>query len=1426
LYIELHASSAFSFLDGASLPEALVDRAAELGYPAIALLDRDGVYGIPRFHLAAKRAKLKAIVGSELSVSVDCTDPGLGVRDSGFAGRRARSSNRESRAPNPEPRRLTLPVLVASREGYRNLCRLVTQMKLRSPKGEGSLTLDELDGNVGGLVALAGRPAINAARFGVGGLIDRLVGTFGADNVCVELQRHLLRDEESDNHALLDLASAFHLPVIATNGVRFAEPIDRPLYDVLTCIRHKTTLERAGRRLTCNAERYLKSPEAMARLFHDLPAAIVGTCELADRLDYTMSDLGYRFPDYPVPPGETMASFLRKITQAGARERYRPYHDRARRQVERELDLIEKLDLAGYFLIVWDIVNYCRQHDILVQGRGSAANSAVCYSLGITAVDPVGMDLLFERFLSEERGEWPDIDIDLPSGDRREQVIQHVYEKYGKLGGKLGAGPEGPKLGPEGPRVGMTANVITYRGRSAAREVGKVLSLEPEQIDRLAKIMNHFEWVDPKETLERNLRDVGLDYHHPTIQLFGQLWTRIQDLPRHLGQHSGGMVICHGRLDEIVPLENASMPDRVVIQWDKDDCADMGLIKVDLLGLGMMAVLQDALHLVNSSSLGAPAAGAEGESSSPQVPGSGGGAPRPKKMMAVLQDALHLVNSSSGVRDSGPGVRSVANSIDSGDFDGFATAELQVNLEPRIPNHESRIPNPEHRTPAEIDLAHLPPNDPAVYKMLQEADTVGIFQVESRAQMATLPRLRPACFYDIVVEVAIIRPGPIVGQMVHPYLKRRRGAEPVTYPHPSLEPILNRTLGVPLFQEQLLRMAMVAAGFSGGEAEELRRAFGFKRSEKRMQQIETKLRAGMARQGITGDAAEEIIRSITSFALYGFPESHAASFALLVYASAYLKAHYPAAFFTAMLNNQPMGFYHPATLVKDAQRHGVRFAPIDVQQSDWECRVEPDGRVRLGLMYVNGLRQEVGKLIASGDRGPGAGDRGPGTGSSVVRGLGSSEMGANRNVPVELATVIFDRCPKCGCDDRSMIEGTPNGTFFCNICAHEWRTDCEASNDSSMASRTPISESRTPDPSPRSPEPERATELPSNFSQCSRGPTPARPPSAGSRLGRAAGAATDPQVPGFRSPVPGPRPPVPGPRFASIEDLIARTGLRRDELATLAEIGALNAFGHDRRSALWQIERAAKPPGELFESVDRDAGVRGSGLGIRDQAVVPTGVEIATTDALDSKPHVNQVTLADDAASSHEPRTANPDPRIPMTARASELRTPNPESRIPAAERAPDPRIPNPESRRDSPLRPMTQSERLMADYAGTSLTIGPHPLALRRGELAMRGVLRARDLPHDRHGRRVRVVGAVITRQRPGTAKGFVFLTLEDETGIANIIVRPDLFSEQRAAIVGEPYLLVEGTLQIQEGVTSIKAERVLPLSGAGPDPQSHDFR
>jgi error-prone DNA polymerase len=580
----------------------------------------------------------------------------------------------------------------------------------------------------------------------------------------------------------------------------------------------------------------------------------------------------------------------------------------------------------------------------------------------------------------------------------------------------------------------------------------------------------------------------------------------------------------------------------------------MGIVKVDLLGLGMMAVLQDAIGMINDGS------GFRGDSG---LKAQG---------LGEAQDS-GLTTQGSGLRAQG------ANTV---------------------------------------DLAHLPGGDPNVYRMLCEADTIGVFQVESRAQMATLPRLRPTGFYDIVVQVAIIRPGPIVGQMVHPYLNRRAGREPVTYPHPSLEPILARTLGVPLFQEQLLRMAMVAAGFTGGQAEELRRAFGFKRSERRMKQIEVQLRDGMARQGIDGAATEQIITSITSFALYGFPESHAASFALLAYASAYLKAHYPAAFYTALLNNQPMGFYHPATLVKDAQRRGVRFHPIDVQLSDWDCVVECDGAIRLGLRYVNGLRQQIGQIIASAPS--------------------RRETGSVRSV-----------------------------------------------------------------------------------------------------------------------------------RFVSLDDLVARTGLRRPEVVTLADIGALNAFGYDRRSALWQAERAVRPSGELFD----EAG------------------EVGRTGEADDE--------VNGACGYAERGPGKPERSISVSSRWG--------------------RAPSASEKKDDfcPLRPMTEAERIVADFAGMGLTVGRHPMALRREGLAMRGVLRASDLRVARHGRRVRVAGMVITRQRPGTAKGFVFLTLEDETGVANIIVRPDLFARDRLTIIEEPFLLVDGILQNQDGVTSVRADRLIGMRGTG---------
>ncbi|MFZ0646068.1 MAG: error-prone DNA polymerase [Candidatus Acidiferrales bacterium] len=1064
MYTELHARSAFSFLEGGALPEELASVCVGRGMAAMALLDRDGVYGAPRFYLAAQKISLRAHIGAEVT---------------GAGGWR-------------------FPLLVETRAGYQNLCRLITLMKLRARKDEGHVTDLEMAEKAAGLICLTGgREGPLADALGRGGIesgkecVRKLCEIFGRENVYVELQRHYDRAEEARNHAALEIARKLRLPLVATNGVCYALPEQREVLDVFTCIRNHRTLETAGRLLARNSERYLKSPEEMARLFADIPEAIANTELVSSRLQFDLSNLGYEFPKYPVPDGKSQAHFLRERTLEGMVTRYGRDNEKARAQIERELKLIEKLELAGYFLIVWDIICFCRERNILVQGRGSAANSALCYALGITAVDPVGMDLLFERFLSEERGEWPDIDLDLPSGDQRESAIQYVYERYGKLG------------------AAMTANVITYRGRSAAREIGKALSFDAETMGRLTSLVGAWEYKDENDTLTRHFEDAGLDLQHPQIRKFLELCVKFQDLPRHLGQHSGGMVVCQGQLDSVVPLEPATMRGRVVVQWDKEDCADMGIVKVDLLGLGMMAVLEESLKII---------------------------------------------------RD------------DYGD---------------------------------EIDLGRLPADDPVVYETLRKADTVGMFQIESRAQMSCLPRLRPVRFYDIVVQVAIIRPGPIVGKMVNPYLQRRLGREPVTCLHPALEPVLERTLGVPLFQEQLLRMAMIAAGFTGGQAEELRRAMGFKRSEKRMKDIELKLRSGMTRNGITGAVQDTIVQSITSFALYGFPESHAASFALLAYASAYLKCHYLAAFTAAMLNNQPMGFYQSATLVKDAQRHGLRVKPIDVTCSEWLCKLEKEREgfsVRLGLRYVRGLRADVG--------------------AEVVR---------ERNVRA----------------------------------------------------------------------------------------------------------------------------------FASIADLKLRVpGLRKTELATLAEIGALNfiggARGAHRRDALWQIERVARNAGPLLERCDE----------AEDEAIA-----IAENEATDSAARAG-------AAVSVE-----------------------------------------------SPLLPMTAEERLVADFHGTGMTVGPHPMKYHRARMRRRGAVTANELNRMPDGTYVRFAGGVIARQRPGTAHGFVFLSLEDETGIANAIITPQLFAEQHVAIVSQQFLLIEGRLQNQDNVVSVKVENVRGLLITEAETASHDF-
>ena len=1205
MYVELHARSAFSFLEGASLPEELIGVCAHLGMPGMALLDTDGLYGAPRFHLAANKINLKAHIGAEVACgpfdSVITPLPVIATPHSVIlSGASASRSEalaeskslprvrrgdpyahqvaqrvgipRFARNDNGNDKAFRLPLLVSSRAGYQNLCRLITKMKLRAKKGEGAVCAEELQQHAHGLICLTGgADGPLAAALQQGGLdearrhVDQLIGIFGPKNVYVELQRHLQREEESRNRTAIDIARSLNLPLLATNGVCYAIPQGRELCDAFTAIHNHRTLSTAGRLLTRNAERFLKSPQEMQQLFADLPEAIANTLEVSSRLEFTLNDLGYEFPRYPVPEGETMNSFLRDRAWAGFRERYgRASHEmqtKARCQIEKELKLIEKLKLAGYFLIVWDLVRYCHEQNILVQGRGSAANSAVCYSLGITAVDAVSMELLFERFLSEERGEWPDIDLDLPSGDEREKVIQYVYQRYGARG------------------AAMTANVITYRNRMAAREMGKALGFDPETLQKISAAVATWEFRDENDALDRRFRDAGLDLNHPRLRKYYELCIAVQDMPRHLGQHSGGMVICQGQLDSVVPLEPASMPGRVVVQWDKEDCADMGIVKVDLLGLGMMAVLKDSIELI------------------------------------------------------------------------------------RDDYHE------------EVDLAHLPSDDPEVYSALQQADTVGLFQVESRAQMASLPRLLPKRFYDIVVQVAIIRPGPIVGQMVNPFILRRQKREEVTYPHPSLEPVLKRTLGVPLFQEQLLRIAMIAANFSGGEAEELRRAMGFKRSQSRMREIEAKLRAGMTQNGIAPKAQEEIILSITSFALYGFPESHAASFALLAYASAYLKCRYLAAFTAALLNNQPMGFYSPATIVKDAQRHGLKVLPVDVTCSDWKCTLETVASCQLpvGSEVVGRWSLAVGQNDAAAER------------------RKNAAHGASRG---------------SGAENEPAPEGRKKIALRMGL--RYVRGLREEAAQALLRERI-----RTP--------------------------------------------------------------------FASIHDLTRRVPeLRTDELTTLAEIGALNAIGHSPQS---------HPSASLRAGSDTE-NQEGHGYS-----------QIRTDSINDQKS-----TIKNSSVSSLHRRDA-----LWQVERAVRISGP-------LLETQPEPDSP-------SPLQRMNHEERLVADFHGTGLTVGPHPMAYRREWLTAMGIRRASELRGIPSGKRLRIGGCVITRQRPGTAKGFVFLSLEDETGVANAIVTPDLFHRNRLLLTSERFLAVEGILQNQDNVISVKAERVLPLFVTKAETISHDF-
>jgi error-prone DNA polymerase len=836
MFYELHTRSAYSFLSSGSQPGAIVYRAAELGLPGAALLDRDTVAGAVKFHFEAKEKGIKPIIGSEITME----------------------------------NKSLLPLVPMNLKGYQNLSKLITTIKLNNKKGEHFATRKDIEDHSEGLLCFTGGTdgfIHNSIRNGQG--VENLAWLNYVFNkrLYVELQRHHLRNEEYINQTLLGLAYKLRVPYFASNGAYYADQKDRELFDVFTCIKNHCTIYEAGKLLSENSERYLKSKKQMLQLFEDYPEAVEITKEIASRIKFSMDELSYIFPDYPVGPGETADSVLRKRAEARAVTQYLYKPQEIKNQVQgrldKELRIIEMKGLAGYFLTVADITDFCHDQTILAQGRGSAANSVVCFALRITAVEPIENKLLFERFLSEKYEQYPDIDIDLPSGDDREQIIQHVYSEYGRRSS------------------GMTANVISYRGKSAVREVGKTFGFGPEVLDRISRLNAHYETFKGEE-LTRRLKEEGFDAaEHMRLKKFAELYHRILDFPRHLGQHSGGMVVSLNRLDGIVPLEPAAMEDRTIVQWDKDDCEALKIVKIDLLGLGMMAVLRDSITLIREH---------HGEN---------------------------------------------------------------------------------------LDLYKLPINDEDVFEALQIADTVGMFQVESRAQIAFLPKTKPKEFYDIVVQVAIIRPGPIAGNLLKSYIKRRQGLEEIEYIHPSLKENLERTLGVPLFQEQLLKISMDLAGFTGSEAEELRRAMGFKRPDVRLKGIAENLRKGMTKNGIDPKVQEDIVRCVVAFSNYGFPESHAYSFALLAYASAYFMVHYRACFMAAMLNNYPLGFYSAATLVKDAQRHGLHFIAIDINRSQYLFTVEEvkgadgksDKQVRVGLKFVRSLRQEVGeKIVAERDK--------------------------------------------------------------------------------------------------------------------------------------------------------------------------------------------------------------------------------------------------------------------------------------------------------------------------------------------------------------------------------------------------------------------------------------------------------------------------
>ena len=1011
LYVPLWCKSNFSFLEGASHPDELVGEAYRLGLPAIAVTDRDGVYGVVRAHVKAREAGVKLIIGSQVTL-VD-----------------------ES----------TILLLAQDRRGYANLCRLITKGRLRSEKGTSAVTWDEVCAHAPGLLALwGGDQSLIAAEAQPEEVAGKLRDAFG-DRLYGMVTRHRREEEVVQEARLRERAMRFGFSLCAANEILYHTPARRRLQDVLTAIRHGIPITSCGRKLKSNAEYGLKPPYAFAKLFGDDPAAVDRTLEIAERCEFSLNEIRYRYPSEELPNGMTTAQWLRRQAFEGARRRYENrIPDEIVAQIEKELEIIEALDYPGYFLTMWEIVEFCRANDILCQGRGSAANSVVCYCLGITAVDPKLIGLLFERFISKERAEPPDIDLDIEH-DRREEVIQHVYQKYGR------------------DHAALVANVVRYRSRSALRDIGKALGLSETALDRVAKLVSSYEIVRPDV-----LQQMGIDASGGLHEHLLELANEILDFPRHLSIHPGGFLLGHEPVHDLVPIENATMPERTVIQWDKNDVEDLGLFKVDLLGLGGLTQLDLCFKLLR-----------------------------------------------------------------------------------------------EHHG-VDLSMATIPRGDAATYDMICKSDTVGVFQIESRAQMAMLPRLRPRSFYDLVIEVSIVRPGPITGGMVHPYLRRRQGKEEVQYPHRLLEPVLKRTLGVPLFQEQVMRLAMVVADYTPGEADQLRRDMAAWHRTGRMERHRERLITRMQTKGIAAEFAERVFEQIRGFGEYGFPESHAASFALIAYATAWLKCHYPAEFACSLLNAQPMGFYMPATIVEDAKRHHVVMRSIDAQASECDCTLESCAESAGGFAVRMGLR--------------------------FVKGLGEREL---------------------------------------------------------------------------------------------------------QRIARARHLAP----------------------FASLQDFARRTALDEGSLSALAEAGAFDSLQVDRRTALWEVRRLVRQQKESLS------------LAAREQ-----------------KPAFNS----------------------------------------------------------------LSDFEEVSWDYRRTSHSTRRHPLEPMRASLIRRGLPDARTVASMPNGAKVRYAGLVICRQRPGTAGGVVFMTLEDETGFVNVVVWESVL--QRYSVVAKTvsFLGITGKLQAEDGVVHLVAEEL----------------